>query len=131
MAKNTSILLARVLTPTLTTGLYAVTQKVAIPAAVPANDQVQLLTITQKGRLIGAHIKQLATAGVGTQLKLVRNRGGVLTDLTASTAAGAAAYASGGAIGPVDLEVDDIIEVAVTGAATVAVNVEVDITLQH
>ncbi len=131
MAKNSTLLLARVLTPSLPVGAYNVTRKVAIPAGVPAGDQVQLFTITQAGRISVAFLNQLASAGVGVTLQLVRNRGGVLTNLTAATAAGAASVVSNNAIGGVDVAVDDIIEVSVAGGPTVAVNIETDVQLQH
>jgi hypothetical protein len=133
MAVITSLLLASTLTRQHEVGLYNLNRTVDVPATGIANgDNVQLLTIGQGARLVGAHVKTSATLGAGATLQLQRNRGGVRTNISAATAAGAAGYANGNAIGPVDLQRGDIIEALVGGAGiTSAATVEVDLQLQH
>ncbi|HEV2078702.1 MAG TPA: hypothetical protein VGR19_02230 [Allosphingosinicella sp.] len=133
MAIIASLLVSSVLTPMVDVSTYDLRGSFNLTNGLAAaGDNIQCFTIQRNGRLHGAHLKALASLGVGTTLQLQRNRGGVRINLTAATTAGAASYVNSNAIGPVDVLAGDIIEILVGGAnITAASAVEVDLLLQH
>lgn len=133
MAVITTYLLANTVTPQLDVGLYVNTQKRTIASPFPANtDNVQIFTIQRNCRMLSAHLRVGATLGTGATIQLQRNRGGTRVNLTAATTAAAAGVVTSVAIGPLDLQAGDIIELLVGGAdITASAAVEIDMALQH
>src|SRR4051812_10413458 len=96
-------------------GLYNRNKTISVVSASAAqNDTLQLIPINRACRLVDAWLQHSATLGASCTATLRRNRGGTRTAITAATTAGAASAVS--ATKPIDLAVDDVIEVLISGA---------------